>query len=412
MLRGVQPRKQTGGVTNHVAWWLGAAGLALLAGCAESKAKTSAPPPPPAVQTTRVVRRNVPLFLEALGSLDGYVNADIRARVRGVLQAQRYKDGATVTEGQLLFTIDPSEFKIAVESAQAALARAETARIHAKAQLARRQGLGASKVVSLQEVEDAEAAARDSEDQVRAAAAQLEQAKLNLSYTTVRSPVSGLAGLAQVRVGNLVGQDGPTLLTTVSQVDPLRVNFPMSEVDYVKAADRLKRLDGRDLGWAKKQFARMEAGGVVDEDALELVLSDGSIYPHRGVIVAANRQVDATTGTIQLQALFPNPDNALRPGQYGRVRMRRRDAGGNALVVPEKALIQVQGTYSLAVVDDSHKVALRRVEVGPTAGTLRIVTSGVNAGDQVVAEGVQKVSDGIMVSPQPMPAAPGAPATP
>jgi len=412
MLRGVQPRKQTGGVTNHVAWWAGAAGLALLAGCAESKAKTSAPPPPPAVQTARVVRRDVPLFLEALGSLDGYVNADIRARVRGVLQAQRYKDGATVTEGQLLFTIDPSEFKIAVESAQAALARAETARIHAKAQLARRQGLGASKVVSLQEVEDAEAAARDAEDQVRAASAQLEQAKLNLSYTTVRSPVSGLAGLAQIRVGNLVGQDGPTLLTTVSQVDPLRVNFPMSEVDYVKAADRLKRLDGRDLGWAKKQFARMESGGVVDEDALELVLSDGSIYPHRGVIVAANRQVDATTGTIQLQALFPNPGNALRPGQYGRVRMRRRDAGGNALVVPEKALIQVQGTYSLAVVDDSHKVALRRVEVGPSAGTLRIVTSGVNAGDQVVAEGVQKVSDGIMVNPQPMPTPTGAPATP
>ena len=412
MLRGVQPRKQTGGVTNHVAWWAGAAGLALLAGCAESKAKTSAPPPPPAVQTARVVRRDVPLFLEALGSLDGYVNADIRARVRGVLQAQRYKDGATVTEGQLLFTIDPSEFKIAVESAQAALARAETARIHAKAQLARRQGLGASKVVSLQEVEDAEAAARDAEDQVRAASAQLEQAKLNLSYTTVRSPVSGLAGLAQIRVGNLVGQDGPTLLTTVSQVDPLRVNFPMSEVDYVKAADRLKRLDGRDLGWAKKQFARMESGGVVDEDALELVLSDGSIYPHRGVIVAANRQVDATTGTIQLQALFPNPGNALRPGQYGLVRMRRRDAGGNALVVPEKALIQVQGTYSLAVVDDSHKVALRRVEVGPSAGTLRIVTSGVNAGDQVVAEGVQKVSDGIMVNPQPMPTPTGAPATP
>jgi membrane fusion protein (multidrug efflux system) len=407
----VQPAKQTGGVAHHVAWLGGFAGLALLAGCAESKAKTSAPPPPPAVQTARVVRRDVPLFLEALGSLDGYVNADIRARVRGVLQAQRYKDGATVKEGQLLFMIDPSEFKIAVESAEAALARAETARIHARAQLVRRQELGASKVVSLQEVEDAQAAARDAEDQVRAAAAQLEQAKLNLSYTTVRSPVSGLAGLAQVRVGNLVGQDGPTLLTTVSQVDPLRVNFPMSEIDYVKAADRLKRLDGRDLAWAKKQFARMESGGVVDEDALELVLSDGSIYPHRGVIVAANRQVDATTGTIQLQALFPNPGNALRPGQYGRVRMRRRDAGGNALVVPEKALIQVQGMYSLAVVDDSHKVALRRVEVGPTAGTLRIVTSGVNAGDQVVAEGIQKVSDGITVSPQPMPAA-GAPATP
>jgi membrane fusion protein (multidrug efflux system) len=377
---------------------LGGAGLA----CSESKAKSSAPPPPLAVQTTRVVRQDVPLFIEALGSLDGYVNADIRARVRGVLSAQRYKDGATVKEGQLLFSVDPSEFQIAVDSAKAALARAETARIHGRAQLARRQELGASKVVSQQEVEDAEAASRDAEDQVRAATAQLEQARLNLSYTAIRSPVSGVAGLAQVRVGNLVGQDGPTLLTVVSRVDPIRVNFPMSESDYVKAADRLKRLDGRDLAWASKQFARMEAGGAPDDEALELLLSDGSSYPHRGVIVAVNRQVDATTGTIQLQALFPNPGNLLRPGQFGRVRMRRREAGRNALVVPEKALIQVQGTYSLAVVDRAHKVALRKVEVGPSAGPLRIVASGVNAGDEVVTEGVQKVSDGATVNPQPL----------
>jgi membrane fusion protein (multidrug efflux system) len=377
-------------------------GLAMLvAGCAESKASPAAPPPPTVVVAT-VVQRDVPLYIEALGSLDGYVNAEIRARVRGILAGQRYQDGATVKPGQLLFSIDRSEYRIAADSARAALARAETALAHNKALLARRTNLGAAKVVSQQEVEDAEAAARDAEDQVRAAKAQLGQAELNLSYTEIRSPVGGLAGLAQVRSGNLVGQDGPTLLTTVSQVNPMRVSFPMSEGDYLKAAERLKRLEGRDLAWAQKQFAAMQSGKADStiEGTLDLILSDGTMYPLQGLIVALNRQVDTTTGTIQLQALFPNPDNLLRPGQYGRVRMRRTDAGANALLVPEKALLQVQGSYSLAVIGPDNKVTLRRIEVGPVAGTSRIIASGVSVGERVVAEGVQKVSDGMTVTPK------------
>ena len=384
-------------LTNFVRNATALGGLAILvAGCAESKASTAALPPPTVV-VAPVVQRDVLLYIEALGSLDGYVNAEIRARVRGILAGQRYQDGATVKPGQLLFTIDRSEYRIAVDSARAALARAESAFEHNKALLARRMNLGAAKVVSQQEVEDAQAAARDAEDQVRAA-----QAELNLSYTEIRSPVGGLAGLAQVRTGNLVGQDGPTLLTTVSQVNPMRVNFPMSEGDYLKAAERLKRLNGRDLDWAQKQFAAMVDGkaGNAIEGTLDLILSDGTIYPHQGLIVAVNRQVDTTTGTIELQALFPNPDNLLRPGQYGRVRMRRTDAGANALLVPEKALLQVQGSYSLAVIGPDNKVTLRRVEVGPVAGTSRIIASGVSVGERVVAEGVQKVSDGMPVTPQ------------
>src|ERR1700722_11782531 len=235
-----------------------------LASCGESTAKPG-PPPPPTVLVSEVAKQDVSLFVEAVGTLDGYVNADIRARVRGVLQAQRYKDGAAVKQGQLLFTIDRAEYEAAADGAKAALARAETAAVHNKAQLARRQDLNASRVVSKQELEDADAAARDADTQVLSAKAQLRQATLNLSYAEIRSPVGGIAGLAQVRVGNLVGQDGPTLLTTVSQVDPIRVNFPLSEVDYVRSAARLKQLDGRDRAWAEKQFAKMARGEKVED---------------------------------------------------------------------------------------------------------------------------------------------------
>ena len=369
-----------------------------LSACGESTAKPG-PPPPPTVLVSEVAKQDVSLFVEAVATLDGYVNADIRARVRGILQPQRYKDGAAVKQGQLLFTIDRAEYEAASESAKAALARATTAAAHNKAQLERRKDLGAARVVSRQELEDAEASARDADDQVKAAGAQLRQAELNVSYTEIRSPVTGIAGLAQVRVGNLVGQDGPTLLTTVSEVDPIRVNFPMSEVDYVKAAERLKQLDGRDRAWAEAQFKKLDAGPAAQatDDSLELVLADGSVYGHRGVIVAVNRQVDATTGTIELQALFPNHDGVLRPGQFGRVRMRRRDAGGQALVVPDASLIQVQGTYSLAVVGADGKVKLHRVEVGPAAGPARIIASGVEVGDRVVLDGLQKAADGATV---------------
>ncbi|HET6150411.1 MAG TPA: efflux RND transporter periplasmic adaptor subunit [Polyangia bacterium] len=393
-----------------------ALGLGLAAGdtgCAEGKAKSAASPPLARVLVTPVARRDVVLYLEAVANLDGYVNAEIRARVRGVLTAQRYKDGAAVKRGQLLFSIDRAEYRAALDSARAAVARAHTALAHNQAQLARRKDLGAARVVSQQELEDAEAAARDAEDQVRAAQAQLRQAELNVSYTEVRSPVAGVAGLANVRVGNLVGQDGPTLLTTVSDVNPIRVTFPMSEIDYVRSADRFQRLDVRDRAWAEAEFARMEAATKASEkpaadDSIELLLSDGTVYPHRGVIVAVNRQVDATTGTIQLQALFPNPGNFLRPGQFGRVRIRRRDVGASALVVPERALIQVQGTYSLAVVGAGDKVQLRRVEVGPSAGGSRIVSSGVAVGERVVVDGVQKVSDGATVIAALAPPAPDA----
>ncbi len=377
------------------------AGLLALTACKDGKPAPKAPPPA-TVLVGAVQRRDVPLYGETVATLDGYANVDIRARVRGFLHQQLYQDGATVKEGEVLFTIDPAEYVAALQTAKANLARARAAQAHAHVLLERKQALAPSGVVSHQELDDADAALRDADGQVEAGKAALEQAELNLSYTKIRAPLNGIAGLALVRPGNLVGQDGPTLLTTVSQVDPIRVTFPMSEIDYVRSPSQLKAISGHDLDWARRQFASLQRTGKTEDgdSGIELVLSDGSTYPQRGVLVAANRQVDPSTGTIQVQALFPNPARNLRPGQYGRVRVPRPADGANALVVPDKALLQVQGTYSLAVVGGDNKVQLRRVEVGPASGPLRIVRSGVAEGERVVVEGVQKVSDGAVVNPQ------------
>jgi membrane fusion protein (multidrug efflux system) len=213
-----------------------------------------------------------------------------------------------------------------------------------------------------------------------------------------------------VRVGNLVGQEGPTLLTTVSQVNLARVNFPVSEVDYIRNPDRFKKLEERDLAWAKKQFPRFDSGGTAEggDPGIDLLLSDGSLYPHKGVIVAINRQIDPSTGTNGLQALVPNPDNTLRPGQFGRVRIPRQDAGRDVIAVPEKALINVQGSYSVGVVGADNKVQLRKVDLGPSVKGLRIVEKGLAEGDRIVVDGVQRITDGAVVDPRPAPDTPGA----
>jgi membrane fusion protein, multidrug efflux system len=372
------------------------------AACAEKKPP---PPPPPTVLVAPVARGDLALFIEAVGTLDGYVNADIRARVKGYLRSQNYKDGSPVKEGQLLFTIEPEEYANSVAAANAALVRASAAKANGQVSLDRNQALAQQGLVSTQLVDNAIAQAADSNGQVLSAQASLRQAQLNLSYTQIHAPVSGVAGLALVRVGNLVGQDGPTLLTTVSQLDPIRVNFPMSEIDYVRFPNRLKNLGGRDVTWAQRQFPKLDAKQHAegDDPGMELVLADGSVYPHRGVLVSANRQVDAGTGTIQLQALFPNADGSLRPGQYGRVRIQREDQGKAALSVPEKALINVQGSYSVAVVGADHKVKLRQVDLGPPSKGLRIVLNGLNEGESIVVDGVQKVTEGALVNPKPAP---------
>jgi membrane fusion protein (multidrug efflux system) len=387
--------------------WLAVVSSCAVVACGETKKPP--PPPPPTVYVATVARRNVPLFIEAVGSLDGYVNAEIRARVRGFLQTQDYPDGAIVKAGRMLFTIESTDYAAAVSSARAALTRAQVAQSRNAIQADRYKGLFKTGMVSQQDLDNVVASVADADGQVQAARAQLQQAELNLSYTQLRSPIDGVAGLALVRVGNLVGQDGPTLLTTVSRIDPIRVNFPVSEVDYVKNPERFKQLALHDLAWAKSQFLRLEAGrpGDPGDPGIDLVLSDGTAYGHKGVIVATDRQIDPSTGTLQLQALIPNPDGLLRPGQYGKVRIRRQDAGQDVLAVPERALISVQGMYSIGVVGPDNKVQLRRVDVGPSVQGLRLIQKGIAEGDRIVVDGVQKISDGAVVDPRPAPDAVG-----
>jgi membrane fusion protein (multidrug efflux system) len=377
-------------------------------GCDRTKQPANATPPAPVVYVSSVARRDVPLYLETVGTLDGYVNADIRARVRGYLERQSYDDGAFVKTNQLLFSIEQGEYATAVAAARASLARARAALQRNEALQQRSQALFKSGAVSQQDLDNAIAGAADAAAQVQAADAELKQASLNLSYTQIRSPITGVAGVALVRMGNLVGQDGPTLLTTVSQVDPIRVSFPISERDYVQYPEAYKHWARRDLAWARKQFSKLAAGGAADDGdpGIALVLADGSVYRYRGLIVSADRQISASTGTIQLQALIPNPDGVLRPGQYGRVRIRRGQEGQHALIVPEKALLSLQGTYSVAVLGPGNKVQLRRVTLGPSVQGERIVEQGLSEGDRIVVEGVQKLSDGAVVDPKPAPPAP------
>jgi membrane fusion protein (multidrug efflux system) len=368
--------------------------------CDEAPAQ-AATPPPPTVVVAEARTRVVDLYTENVGQLDGYVNAEIRARVRGFLHSQRYRDGSQVKAGQLLFTIDPVEYQAALESARGTLARARAALANAQTQYGRSVTLQKNGTIAQRALDDATAALADAAGQDRAAQAAVRQAELNLGYTRLHSPIDGVAGLALVRVGNLVGQDGPTRLTTVSTLDPMRMHFPLSERAYLESAKRYKDLSTRDIPWARAQLAALASGKPSDDgdQGVELVLADDRTYPLRGLIISADREINPSTGTIQVEALFPNPDGMLRPGQYGRVRIRSPRGDAPSLVVAQKSLLEVQGTYSVAVVKADNKVELRRVDVGPTTGEERVITKGLVAGEKIVVEGVQKVADGAEVKP-------------
>jgi len=345
---------------------------------------------PPQVEVVTVEQRDVTLFGDWVATLDGYVNAQIQPQISGYMIKQDYREGSVVQNGQVLFEIDPRPFQATLDQAEGQLAQAqaqlELAAINVKrdAPLAQAHAIAQSQLDNEVQQQAAQGAA------VRTAEANVEQAKLNLGFTKVRSLVTGIAGRAMTQVGNLVSQS--TALTTVSQVNPIKVYFSISEEEYLRLSGHVKAGGKADL---------LSSGNAIP---LELTLGNGRIYPHRGQIAFVDRQVNPQTGTIQIAGSFPNPENLLRPGQFGRIRAET-DVRHDALLIPPRAVNELQGSYQVAVVGSGNIVQIRSVALGPQLGSNLIITSGINPNERVVTEGVSKLKDGMRVSPQPTTAA-------
>lgn len=403
--------------------------LALLFSATGCSTADSAPKatPPLAVAVAEVIQKDVPIYSEWIGTLDGYVNADIKAQVSGYLIQQEYTEGTFVKRGQLLFQIDPRPFQAVLEQAEGRLAQAQGQLAQARAQLAQAEAqvavsqanqgrlqldvdrytpLAQQQAITQQdldnatqnniaakaqlqaagaEVETARAQITAATAAVQSAKAAVETARINLEFTHLTSPIDGIPGVAQQQVGALVSPaSGP--ITTVSTLDPIKVYFTVSEQEYLDYRRRFPTAEK-----VQANHRQLE---------LELILADGVVYPYKGKFYFADRQVDVRTGAIRLVGLFPNPDNILRPGQYGRVRTSTRTLQG-ALLVPQQAVIDLQGTHQLAVVDSSNRVSIRRVKLGETVGRNWIVREGLQPREQVIVEGLQKVRPGLVVNPKP-----------
>jgi membrane fusion protein, multidrug efflux system len=335
---------------------------------------------PTDVEIADAVKQDVQVTREWVGSMDGSVNAVIRAQVRGYLVKQVYTEGQLVRKGQALFLIDPRTFQADVDQARADVAQKKARWDQTQANLARIKPLAEQNAVSKKDLDDAvgsEASAHSAYDAARAA---LDRAQLDLEFTRITSPIDGIAGVAKAQIGNLVGPGQSEELTTVSTVNPVKVWVPISEQEFLHAqANRPK------TGEAKRK--------------IELVLADGSVYAKPGEFAFADRQVDASTGTVKVAILFPNPGNMLRPGQYAKVRAVMATIPG-AVVVPQRAVNELQGNFQVAVVGSDNKVSIRTVKPGVRTGSLVVISEGLQPGERVVVEGLQKVKDGVTVNPK------------
>lgn len=360
--------------------------LAMLAGCAGDEAPAAAVPE---VYVAEVIQRDVPIYMEIVGQTRGSQDVDIRARVEGFLDSINFTEGTFVRKGDLLYQIDPKPLEAALAQAKANLANNQARLDQATITVNRMKPLAAQQAVSLQELDNALAnqnAARAAVDADRAA---VDKAVLDLGYTRITSPIDGIVGITEVKAGNLVGANESTLLTTVSNVDPILFRGGISEADYLRLS--------RDME-ARSASRAGEGRGI------KLLLADGSVYPYEGTLEAVERAVDATTGTLSLQVAFPNPDRLLRPGQYGRVRFAAEIRKG-ALLVLQRAVQELQDRFNVAVVDSGGKVSIRGVKVGPRVGDLWIIEEGLKPGEKVVVEGLQRLRDGMSVNAVPVAAA-------
>lgn len=376
-----------------------------LAAC--SKKEEPKAPPVPEVTVAEVVQRDVPIGGELTGTLRGFEDVEIRARVEGYLKSVDYKEGSEVKKGQLLFTIDDQPYRAKLAEAKGELARAQASFSKADLDVKRFAPLAAERAISQAELDNAQAARRSAQAQVDAARANAEKASLDLGYTRIAAPVSGLAGKAERKVGDLVGKGEPTLLTTVSSIDPIRVSVNIPEALYLRYAGRAA--EGGDGGPAAKAPADggAAAPAAAEEQGPQLVLADGSVYPQRGKVILVDRAVDPTTGTLRIDLGFPNPKKTLRPGLYGKVRYREETRTG-ALLVPQRSVQELQGQFTVVVVNAEGKAETRKVKPGARAGTLWILEEGVRPGEKVIVEGVQKVRDGVTVKATVVPAEPPA----
>src|SRR5580693_5783768 len=346
---------------------------------------------PPEVLVTEVVEKDVPLIGQWVGTLNGVQNAQVRARETGYLQTIAYQQGGYVKKGDLLFEIDPRPFIAALDQAKGQLAEAKATLLGVELDAKRAKELFAQQVISEQEYTNKTQAYQTKLAAVAAAQAALDDAQLNLTYTKIVSPLDGIAGQQEAQIGDLVGTGSNTVLTTVSQINPIWCYFPISEQNYWAFADRLKEMM------------------MVPEDKrpekVELILPNGSVYQHKGKFAFVDRQVDPKTGTIQIAVSFPNPELTLRPGQYGTARAEIQTIP-NALLIPQQAISQLQGNNQVAVVNPDGKAEIRAVKVGETYQGMIVVTEGVKAGEKVIVEGFQRVWQGIPVSAKPYTEAP------
>ena len=368
--------------------------LSILNTLACEKKKPEAPAPP-VVEIVEVLQKDVPIFMEWVGTADGFVNATIRAQVQGYLIKQNYREGDFIKKGQILFEIDPRTFQAAVDQAEGQLAVQQASWDTARANLKRIKPLAEQNAVSQKDLDDAIGKEQASHASVIAAKAAVDKAKLELGFTKITSPVDGIAGVAKAQLGNLVGPGSTEELTTVSTVNPIKVYAQISEQEYLKAMERPK--------------------GSAAKIPLELILADGAIYQHKGEFSFADREVDVRTGTIKVATIFPNPGNLLRPGQFGKIRAQM-SIEKNALLIPQRAVTEMQGRYLVAVIGSDNKVGIRPVKATEKVGSQWIIKEGLKPGERIVAEGIQKVKEGMTVNPkpfgeeaQPKPEAPGKP---
>ncbi len=359
-----------------------AAAVLFLAGCAK---KPAPPPPPLKAEVVTVLPQDVPIYQEWIGTMAGYETAQIRAQVSGYLMSRHYAEGGVVKQGDLLFQIDPRPFQAALDQANGRLAQDQAQFDKTQLDVKRFTPLARDGAISQEEVDDAVQANLMAAAAIKADKAAVEAAALNLGFTKITSPIDGVAGLALAQIGDLVSPGG-SVLTTVSTLDPMRVYFSSSEQTYLEHRRQFPTAEERARDQASLEF--------------QLLLADGTVYPHLGKFFFENRQVDITTGTIEVATLFPNPQLLLRPGGYARVRFKSHTIKG-ALVVPQRAVIELQGSYEVAVVDAGNKAHILPVTVGEQVGSQWIIRGGLHPNDRVVAEGTQKAREGAMIDPQP-----------